>query len=196
MEPTPRHLPEPVYPHIPIGFDGGTILNEPDNLQSVSSLPFILPDPIEIAAPIDSVADWIPMPQTSMYVSASYPPRNHHYLDGSSQPNWSHNDFAPSISNNQPLPNRPLTRTYSIDNLNLLSYPTAPVPVPPTDLTREVTSMWEPQALAMQTGRPPVHRTEYGGFVPKPTPAMNIPRPMHGQTRNEQYSDWDAEESQ
>jgi len=55
--------------------------------------------------------------------------------------------------------------------------------------------MWEPQALAMQTGRPPVHRTEYGGFVPKPTPAMNIPRPMHGQTRNEQYSDWDAEES-
>jgi hypothetical protein len=198
QSPTPRHPPDPVYSHLPAGFESRTIPHEPDNLhQLVPSIPLEFPDPIEIAAPIESVTDWLSVPQTPMYVSASYPPRNHHYLDTSNQSTWPerpHNDFAPSIYDNQPPLDRPLTRTYSIDNLHLHSYPTAPMLVPSTSSTRQVTSTWEPQVLTMQTGRRTVRNSEYQGFIPPPTPPVNIPRHMHGQTRNGQSLDWNADE--
>lgn len=169
---TPQNLLEPAYPHLSAGFADRTLFQEPNNFPFMQSLPFALP---EIPDPVD---DWFAMPQSSMHVSASYPPQSHHYLDYSNQPTWSGrlcNDVAPPIYDNRP-PHRPLNRTYSIDNFNLQSYPTVPVPVPPTG---QMTCGWEPQALTMQTDRPAVPRNGYE----LPSQPIDIPRPMHGQTQ-------------
>jgi len=189
---------DPVYPQVPANFDHGLIPHGPDHIHQPvsSSAPFVLPDLPGIQTQV-GVSDWLPTPPTSMYVSASYPPRSHHFPDNSSQPSWfeqSYSDPVSSIHENWPSPSRPLTRTYSTDNFILPSHRTAAVPVPTNSMQR-MSSTRAPQVPRLQTGGPAAPQFEYGQFdyVPKPTPPMVIRGPVHGQTHNEQPVTWNTE---